>query len=365
MLQKYANLLVNYSLSIKPGDKLFIQTTTLAEPLVKEIYREAIRVGAALIETDLIFRERTRILLTEGNEEQLQNISPLYKLAMETFDAYLHIRAPFNAREDNNIDSEKAKVRNTALEPVHQTYMERTGTRALKRNLCQYPTDAAAQEAGMSLEEYTHFVFNACKLFEPNPTQAWLDLREKQQHIVDYLNTKENVRYVNEISGTDIHFNTKGRTWINSDGQTNMPSGEVYTSPMEDSVNGKIRFTLTGIYGGVEVEGVTLWVKNGVVEKWDATRGKDYLDHIFSIEGARQFGEAAIGTNTDIKRITKNILFDEKIGGTVHMAIGQSYQQCGGKNQSSVHWDMITDMTNGGKIFADGNLMYENGVFLI
>lgn len=365
MLQKYAHLLVNYSLCIKPGDKLFIQTTTLAEPLVKEIYREAIRAGAALVETDLIFRERTRIFLTEANEVQLQTVSLLYKLAMETFDAYLHIRAPFNSSEDKNIDAAKAKIRNIALSPIHQTYIERTGTRALKRNLCQYPTDAAAQDAGMSLEEYTHFVFNACKLFEPDSTQAWLDLRAQQQHIVDYLNTKESVRYVNENSGTDIYFNTKGRTWINSDGQTNMPSGEVYTSPVEDSVNGKIHFTLNSIYGGVEVEGVTLWVKNGIVEKWDAIRGKDFLDNIFSIEGARQFGEAAIGTNTGIGRITKNILFDEKIGGTVHMAIGQSYQQCGGKNQSSVHWDMITDMTNGGKIFADGTLMYENGVFLI
>lgn len=365
LLQKYAYLLVNYSLSIQAGDKLFIQTTTLAEPLVKEIYREALRAGAAVIETDFIFRERTRILLTEGNEMQLQTISPLYKFAMETFDAYLHIRAPFNLKEDSNIDGTRAKIRSAAVSPIHDIYMQRTGTRALKRNLCQYPTDAAAQEAGMSLEEYTDFVFHACKLFDDNPIQSWLEVRAQQQHIVDYLNTKETVRYVNKNSGTDIKFNTKGRVWINSDGQTNMPSGEVYTSPVEDTINGKIRFTHTGVYGGSEVEGVTLWVKNGIIEKWDATRGKDFLDRIFNIEGARQFGEAAIGTNSAIQRITKNILFDEKIGGTVHMAIGQSYEQCGGKNKSSVHWDMITDMTDGGKIFADGKLIYQNGLFLI
>ena len=365
MLKKYAQLLVNYSLSIKPGDKLFIQTTTLAEPLVKEIYREALKAGASLVETDFIFRERTRILLTEGNETQLQTISPLYELAMKTFDAYLHIRAPFNLREDSSIDGARAKLRSAAMSPIHDIYMQRTGTRQLKRNLCQYPTDAAAQEAGMSLEEYTDFVFRACKLFDDNPTQSWLDLRKQQQHIVDFLNKKETLRYVNKNSGTDIKFNTKGRIWINSDGQTNMPSGEVYTSPVENSVNGKIHFTHTGIYGGKEVEGVTLWVKDGIIEKWEATRGKDFLDHIFAIEGARQFGEAAIGTNNAIQRITKNILFDEKIGGTVHMAIGQSYEQCGGKNKSSVHWDMITDMTDGGKIFADNKLIYENGLFLI
>ena len=365
MLQKYAYLLVNYSLSIKPGDKLFIQTTTLAEPLVTEIYREALRAGAAIVETDFIFRDRTRILLTEANETQLQNISPLYKLAMETFDAYLHIRAPFNLREDNNIDSTRAKIRSTAMTPIHDIYMMRTGTRALKRNLCQYPTDAAAQEAGMSLEEYTDFVFRACKLFDEDPIKSWLEVHAQQQKAVDFFNTKENIRYLNKNSGTDIKFSTKGRLWINSDGQTNMPSGEIYTSPVEDSVNGKIKFTHTGIYGGVEVEGVTLWVKNGIIEKWEAARGKDFLDHIFSIEGARQFGEAAIGTNKGIQRITKNILFDEKIGGTIHMAIGQSYEQCGGKNKSSVHWDMITDMTNGGKIFADDKLIYQNGLFLI
>lgn len=363
MLKKYAKLLVNYCLDIKEGDRLFIQTTTLAEPLVREVYREALRAGASLVETDFMFRERSRIFLTEANEAQLRTVSPFYKTAMSEFEAYLHIRAPFNLREDANVDSAKSKIRGEATKDVSRIYFERTAVRALKRNLCQYPTDASAQEAGMSLEEYQQFVFNACKLFEPDPTAAWLEVRRSQQRIVDHLNSCQSVRYVNEKM--DITFSTKGRIWMNSDGQTNMPSGEVYTSPVEDGVNGVVHFSYPCLYNGHEVEDVTLWVKDGYIERWEAKRGQDYLDKTFKIEGTRRFGEAAIGTNYNINKITKNILFDEKIGGSIHMAIGQSYLQTGGKNESSVHWDMITDMTHGGEIFADGEVIYRNGQFLI
>jgi aminopeptidase len=374
ILSKYAHLLVNYCLEIKEGEKLFIQTTTLAEPLVKEVYREALRAGAAVVETDLIFREKSRTFMTEANEEQLKSISPFYKMAMETFDAYLHIRAPFNLREDANVASKhdnlngnSAKIRGEAMKAVSNTYFERTAKRGqiggMKRNLCQFPTDAAAQEAGMCLSDYEHFVFNACKLYEDNPTEAWLEVRRSQQRIVDHLNRCQSVRYVGE--NMDISFSTDGRIWMNSDGQTNMPSGEVYTSPVEDSVNGQVHFSYPCLYNGHEVEGVTLWVKDGYIEKWEARQGKDFLDKIFDIEGTRRFGEAAIGTNYGINRMTKNILFDEKIGGTIHMAIGQSYLQTGGKNQSSVHWDLITDMTKGGEIWADGELIYKNGHFTL
>jgi aminopeptidase len=362
ILQKYAYLLVNYSLELKAGERLFIQSTTLAEPLVREVYRAALKAGAH-VEVDMAFRERGRIFNREANGEQIAYISPLYKQAMEEFEAYLYIRAPFNLREEQNNDSAKAKLRSQATSDINKVYFQRTGNRSLKRNLCQYPTDAAAQEAGMSLEEYEYFVFNACKLFEPDPQAAWLEVRKSQQHIVDHLNNCTTVQYKTP-TGTDITFSTKGRIWMNSDGQTNMPSGEVYTSPVEDSANGVVHFSLPCLYGGHEVEGVTLWVKEGYIEKWEANRGKEYLDHIFSLEGTRRFGEAAIGTNYSITRMTKNILFDEKIGGTIHMAIGQSYIQTGGKNQSSVHWDMITDMTKGGEIFADGNLVYHNGIWI-
>lgn len=361
ILERYANLLVNYCVEIKNGEKLFIRTTTLAEPLVREVYRAAIKAGA-IVEVEMAFREQNRILINEGKKHQLESPSLVYQKAMEEFDAYIFIRAPFNLRENQNINSENSAIRSEALKPLSQTYFKRTATRDLKRNLCQYPTQAAAQNAGMSLEEYEKFVYNACKLYDVNPIQSWLNVRKHQQQIVDVLNGREQIRYRN--ANFDITFSTKNRIWINSDGQTNMPSGEVYTSPVEDSVNGTIHFDFPGVYMGHEVENVTLWVEQGLIYKWEAERGQAFLDSIFEIPGTRRFGEAAIGTNFNIDRLTKNILFDEKIGGSVHMAIGQSYLQCGGKNESSIHWDMIAGMTRGGEIYADDEKIYENGEFL-
>ena len=363
MLARYAQLLTHYCLSVKPGDRVFIGTTLLAEPLVREVYREAYAAGAALVECDLAFRERERLFFENASEEALRTPSVLMQTAMAHFDCYLAIRAPYNLRDSNNASPERSAIRQAALAPINKAYFERTATRVLRRNLCQYPTDAAAQEAGMSLSDYERFVFDACQLFSEDPAAAWLRVRAEQQRIVDHLNRCSTVRYC--ADGTDITFSTKGRTWINSDGQTNMPSGEVYTSPVEDAVNGTVHFSFPCIYQGETVEGVTLWVKDGHIERWEARQGKDYLDYVFTIPGTRRFGEAAIGTNYNIQRITKNILFDEKMGGAIHMAIGQSYLQAGGKNESAIHWDMITDMTKGGEIWADGEKIYQDGKFLI
>lgn len=367
ILSKYADLLVNYCLELKEGEQVLVNTTILAEPLVREVYRQALRVGAH-IEVDFQFREKQRIFMQEASDAQLRHVSPFFQQAMTHFDAYLFIRAPYNLRENAATEGgEKGKIRSEAMNEMAQIYAERTAKRGqkggMKRNLCQFPTDAAAQEAGMSLEEYEQFVYQACKLYEPDPKNAWLEVRKSQQRITDFLNKSKQIHYLG--NNIDLTFSCEGRTWINSDGQTNMPSGEVYTSPLENSVNGTVRFSFPSIYNGHEVEGVTLAVKNGYIEHWEATRGKDFLDKIFAQKGTRRFGEAAIGTNYGINRMTKNILFDEKIGGTVHLAIGQSYLQCGGLNQSPVHWDMITDMTNNGQIWADGEKIYENGLFLI
>ena len=361
ILKRYANLLVHYCLEIESGNKLYVRSTTLAEPLVREVYRSAIRAGAQ-VEIDLYFREKGRIFLQEADRHQLEYISPTYKQAMETFDAYLYIRAPFNLKEEHHVPKEKSKIRSQAMEKISKIYFERTATRELKRNLCQYPTNAAAQNADMSLEEYEQFIYEACHLFADDPQQEWLNRRAKQQKIVDFLNKKEKIQY--KAKDIDLTFSTKGRTWINSDGQTNMPSGEVYTSPVENSANGKIHFSFPAVYMGHEVEGITLWVKDGYIEKWEAKRGQEFMDRLLLNDGARRFGEAAIGTNYNINRFTKNILFDEKIGGTVHLALGQSYLQTGGKNHSSIHWDMIADMMNGGEIWADEELIYQNGQFL-
>ena len=358
---RYARLLVDYCVELRPGDRVLVSTTTLAEPLVREVHREALRRGAH-VEVDLAWEGRGRTFLEEAEGEQLAYVSPLTRAAFEEFDAYLAIRAPFNLREMQNAPADKRAERARALKELNATYFRRTGTRELRRNLCQYPTQAAAQNAGMSLGEYRAFVFGACKLDAPDPAAAWLELRRRQQAVTDRLNAAERMHY--RGPGIDLTFSVAGRTWINSDGQTNMPSGEVYTSPVEDSAEGTVRFDYPAVYQGHEVEGVTLWVERGEVVRWEATRGADFLAEVFARPGTRRFGEAAIGTNYAIDRFTRNILFDEKIGGTVHLAIGQSYPQAGGKNESAVHWDMIAGMRDGGEILADGEVIYRDGHFL-
>ncbi|MBB4080937.1 aminopeptidase [Lewinella aquimaris] len=360
-LSRYAHLLVNYCVNLQPGERLFVSSTTLAEPLITAIYREALKAGGHC-EFSLSTRGRSEALREYGSPDQFAYVPTLYERAMNEFEAYINVMGPFDLRQPPAAPELEA-ARREALRPLHDTYFARTADRRLKRSMCIYPTPALAREAGMTEEEYTDFVFRACKLDQDDPRAAWLDVRERQQAIVDHLNGCTTFRYVNDRS--DISFTTNGRRWINSDGQTNMPSGEVYTSPEEDSVNGTIYFDYPAIRNGEEVRGVTLEVKDGEIQSWKAESGQKTLDETFEIEGTRRFGEAAIGTNYDIDRFSKQILFDEKIGGTVHMAIGQSYAQAGGKNESSVHWDMIANMRDGGKVYADDQIIYENGRFLI
>lgn len=362
MIRKYAKLLVEYCLELREGDRVLIQTTLLAEPLVREVFRLATRAGAIVV-TDLEWREQHRIFYQEARQHQLEWLSPLQETAFRDFEAYLAIRAPFNLRENQNIDPEKRKIRSDAHHEINQIYSQRTASRELRRCLCQFPTQAAAQEAGMSLEEYETFVYGACKLYDPDPVASWLEVRKTQQYLVDYLNQADQIQF--QHKDTDLTLRVKDRIWMNSDGQTNMPSGEVYTAPIEDSVNGIIHFDYPSIFRGHPVEGITLEVRQGKIVHWKARSGQTLLDEIFALDGARTFGEVAIGTNYDIRIPTRNILFDEKIGGTIHMAVGQAYYQTGGKNHSSIHWDMIADMKDGGEIWADGHKIYENGYFLI
>lgn len=362
IIQKYADLLVNYCLELKSKEKLYIRTTYLAEPLVREIYRLAMEIGAH-IKVDASFREEQRIFYQYAEEHHLKFITPGYQDIMESFDAYLYIRAPYNLKEDHDLDTEKLKIRQQHLEPLNAIYSDRTASGSMRRSLCQFPTQANAQEAGMSLEEYQHFVYNACRLYENNPAEEWRAVRKSQQRIVDFLNQVEDVTYRN--NHFEVSFSVKNRLWINSDGRTNMPSGEVFTGPIEDSVHGEIYFDYPTIFMGKEVSGIRLWVEQGQVTKWTADRGQEVLDKVFDIKGSRYFGEVAIGTNYHIQQATKNILFDEKIGGSIHMAIGQSYKQTGGQNVSPIHLDMIANMKDGGEILADGQLIYKNGQFTI
>ena len=361
MWKSYADLLVNYSLYLKKGEHLYIRSTTLAEPLISEVYKAAIKVGAH-VSVQMDFFEQHENFMLNASDEQLTEVPLFHKQAIETCDAYLYIKAPF-LESSISISSDKRRIRQEALKEINQVYFERTASGSMKRSLCQFPTEVDAKRAGLTLEQFSNFVFKACGLKENNPVSYWKEVSKKQQKYVDFLNSKKTIRYKNKNS--DISFSVLGRTWINSDGKTNMPSGEVFSSPVEDTVQGKIYFDYPTVYMGKEMEGITLEVKNGEVVSWNAKKGQEHMDQLLKTPGARFFGEVAIGTNYNIQRATKNILFDEKIGGTIHMALGQSYGQTGGKNQSSIHWDMICDMKNDAEILADEQVFYRNGQWLI
>ena len=364
ILLKYANLLVNYCLAVKKGDKVYINASALAEPLIKEVVK-AVYVAGGIPVLNVELNGISELVLEYGEEHQLTWVNPMKKYIMENFDCYLNIRAGFEKGDDEKAPEspEKFKLLQQSQQEINKIFWERIGNGSMRRCVCQYPTLAAAGDAELSLEEYEHFVYQSCYLYDEDPVAKWLEVRKKQQVYVDYLNKVDLVQY--KGPNIDISFSVKGRTWINSDGRANMPSGEVFSAPIEDSVNGKVYFSYPGLYMGKDVSGVSLEVKDGLIINWSAEQGKDVLDKVFSIPGARNWGEVAIGTNYNIQRTTRNILFDEKIGGSIHMAVGQSYKQCGGKNESSVHWDMITDMKNGGEIWADGIKIYENGLFLL
>jgi aminopeptidase len=362
ILEKYAKLLVNYSLKLKEGDKLLIISSYLAEPLIKEVYKEALKAGAHP-EMRIKINGTEKIFYDCSSDEQLKYISPVSELITNEYDSFVNILAPFNMKELQSVDPAKKQMVSIAGTEIHETFLNRAGSGDLRWNLCVFPTDAAAQESGFSLAEYEEFVYSACLLHEDDPTASWQKVEADQQRIVDHLNSKTHIQF--KAADIDISFTTEGRTWINSCGTNNMPSGEVFVAPVDDSVNGHVRFSYPGFYQGQEIEDIRLEVKDGEVIKWSAAKGKDLLDKLFEIEGARRFGEAAIGTNHGITKFTKNMLFDEKIGGTIHMAVGSAYPEGGGKNKSSIHWDMLADMTKDGQILADNKLIYENGRFTI
>ena len=362
IFQKYAELLVKYSLQLKKGDKVLVRSNYLAEGLLREVYRAMLEAGAHP-EFQIGFNGQQRIFYEEAGDAQLKYVSPTSRFIVDNYEALLNIMAPFNVKELQNVRAEKKQKVSIARADLNKTFFERAAKKELRWNLCVFPTNAAAQECGMSLAEYEDFVYSACFLYEEDPIARWCELRDRQQKIVDMLNIKETIQY--RSADVDVTFSCKGREWINSAGENNMPSGEVFTSPIEDSVNGKVRFSYPGIYMGQEIEDISLEIKDGEVVAWDAKKGKDLLDSLFEIPGARRFGEAAVGTNHGIKKFTRNMLFDEKIGGTIHMAVGASIKETGGQNDSAIHWDMLADMTDGGQIFADGELVYENGRFLM
>ncbi|MCU0328688.1 MAG: aminopeptidase [Chitinophagales bacterium] len=362
-ITRYAELIAEYCIEVKPKDKILIKSTYLAEDLINALIK-AIQDRGGFAYCEVQVKNQNHFLVNYSNEFTQNLENPINNLWTQDFQGFVNIMAPFLKEEtiDFPIDLQKQAVISKAQKHVNSLYMRRTGDRSLKRTLLQFPTHQAAIDANMSLEAYENFVIQACMLDKENPSASWRELGKNQQVFTDYLNSKSEIRYVG--SNIDLTFKTKGRTWINSDGKTNMPSGEIYTSPVDDSANGWVKFTLPSSMHGKHFRGISMEVKDGVIVKWEADEGKEALDKIMAIPGANRFGEAAIGTNYQIQQATNNILYDEKIGGTVHLALGQAYHQCGGINESQIHWDLITSMADG-EIYADGELCYQNGRFTI
>jgi len=361
-LRKLAHVLVHYSLALKPGDKLLISAPAFAEPMIREIYREAIRAGAH-VGTKIRVHGLQEILFREANDEQLTHISEVQKFEIEYYDAELTIWASENTKELSGVDPQRLAKRGEVQGALMKRSLERLSSGETRWCGTLFPTNAHAQDAGMSLTDYEDFVYNAGLLNEADPVAGWLKVREQQQRIADFLDKQNEIHIV--TPGTDITYHVGGRKWINCAGTENFPDGEVFSGPIENSVNGIVSFTYPAIYDGNEVENVRLTFREGKVIESSATKGVDFLNAMLDMDaGSRYLGEVAFGLNYNIQQFSKDTLFDEKIGGTMHMALGASLPESGGVNESGLHWDMVCDLREG-KVFADGQLCYENGKFII
>ena len=368
-VEKLAKLVVNYSVRCKKDDLILIRAPPAAEPLALEMYREILRAGGHPM-MNINFDRAQEIFFQEAKTHQLDYQSPYSKFLYEHLDGLIGISADSNTRALSSVDSKKIARMSAASMPLREIMMKR-GHIGAKHELkwcgLAYPTYGLAQEASMSLSEYEDFVYGACLVDKRDPVAEWKKVSKSQEAMVKYLNKVDKLEFYGE--DTDLKMSVKGKVWVNSDGKHNMPSGEVFSAPVKGKVDGHIRFTFPGIYSGKEIENIYLEFKKGKVVKAKAAKGQDLLKNLLAIDdGAKRLGEVAIGTNTGIKRFTKKILFDEKLGGTIHMAIGAEYMDCKGTtksiNKSAIHWDIIKDMKKGGEIIADGQTIYKNGKWL-
>lgn len=361
---KYAQVLVDYSTDVQKGDTVQIRATSAeAKDLVKAIYKRVLEKGGhPIVRTSIVDLADT--FIKYASDEQLDYVDPITQMEYETIDKFISIGAPLNTKSMARADLNKLSRRGKATKQLSEILMSRAAKGEASWVIGDFPTNALAQEAKMSLDEYTEFLINSCYLNCEDPVAKLKELDAKQTKWAEYLNNVKQIHITGEK--TDITFNVEGRRWISCSGKNNYPDGEVFTSPVEDGINGEIYFDFPQNYRGNEAHGVHLWIENGLIVKAQAEKGQDFLQAMLDMdEGSKGIGEIAIGTNEEIQEVTGNILFDEKIGGSIHMAVGASYPETGGKNVSGLHWDLIKNMKNGGKIYADGTLIYENGKMLI
>ncbi len=362
-VQKLAQVLVDYSVAVRPGDRVVINSSTIAEPLLKEIYAQVLQAGGHPLMM-LSLPETGEIFFRHASDEQIKHIPKPIELIYESYDVRISIVAETNTKSLSNVNPAKMVMQQQARTELMRTFMRRSAAGELRWVVAPFPTNALAQDAEMGLSEYEDFVYGACLPDMNDPVGYWKRFSTRQQKIVDWLKGKSLVHLKGQ--DTDLRLSVAGRIFENCDGHFNMPDGEVFTGPVEDSVEGHVYFSYPAIYGGREVTGVRLWFEHGKVVKATAEKNEEFLLKTLDTDaGSRFIGEFAIGTNEAIARFTREILFDEKIGGSFHMALGAGYPETGSKNESAIHWDMICDLRDGGEIRVDGELLYRNGKFVI
>lgn len=361
-LRKLAHVLVNYSARVKRAQLVRLSSPCIATPLVAALTREVLRAGGHP-SLRLSFDEFDEVVLAEASEEQLRYVNPVAVHEVEKIDAHIGIWADENTKNLSRVDPKRLSISQAARKPIFNRFMARAAEGKLRWVGTQYPTNAHAQDAEMSLSEYADFVFKAGLLDQPDPIAAWEKVSATQQRLVDHLNGKRDYRVV-AANGTDLRMSVAGRTWINCDGHENFPDGEVFTGPVLDSVEGQVNFSFPAVHLGREVTDVKLTFRHGRVVDASASKGQDFLYQMLDMDaGSRMLGECAIGTNYGITSYTRNTLFDEKIGGTVHFAVGAGYPETGNDNESGLHWDMVVDLRTGGYVEIDGEKINVDGKF--
>ncbi len=362
-LERLARLLTEYSTPVTPGAKVHVKASGGALPFVSAVARAAIDRGG-LVRTQIVLDEVQEHLLRHGGPAQLDDPDPVYRLRVEEADVMIAAFGGSNTRALTSIPAERQQRRARANRESFDIYRRRAAEGSLKWVATQFPSAADAQEAEMSLAEYEEFVYRACKVHLPDPVAAWREVERRQAGWCERLNAARRFRVTGP--GTDLTLDTTGRTWFNDCGHENMPDGEVFTCPVETGVDGHVTFSFPGIMYGREITNVRLVFRAGRVVEAAADKGEDLLRAMLDTdEGARRLGEFAVGTNEEIARFTRNMLFDEKLGGTIHMALGSADPVVGGVNSSAIHWDLLCDMKAGGRIEADGALVYADGKFTI
>ena len=359
-LARLADVLVGYSAGVKPGELVLLEGDVAAEPLIDQLYRMVLRAGAHPVTR--VVPELEEYLLAEGSDEQISWVNPALREDVERADVRIVIEARANTRALTGVDPRRQALVERSRAELRDRYLERAVAGELRWVLSAFPTNAAAQDAEMSLAEYQDFVFGAAFLDDGDPVARWRRFAGELRRLADFLGEKEELRIVAE--DTDVTFAVRGRTWVPADGHENFPDGEVFTAPHEASTEGEIRFTYPAVFRWRQVDDVRLRFREGEVVEATAAHGQPFLEEMLAVDGgARRVGELGFGLNDAITAFTRNILFDEKLGGTMHLALGAGYAECGGENRSALHWDLICDLRSG-EVYADGELVYREGRFL-